>query len=111
MIYSRIAGTGSYLPKKVLTSAELENMVDTTEQWIISRTGVRERRIAAADERTSDLAEHASRQRAGAILHGLWFCERSQGCSKRRKRLGLHRSADGGESRRGTRRDCVDDRQ
>lgn len=61
MSFARVIGTGSYLPKKVLTSAELENMVDTTEQWIISRTGVRERRIAAADERTSDLAEHASR--------------------------------------------------
>lgn len=61
MSFARVIGTGSYLPKKVLTSAELENMVDTTEQWIISRTGVRERRIAPADERTSDLAEHASR--------------------------------------------------
>lgn len=61
MSFARVIGTGSYLPEKVLSSAELENMVDTTEQWIISRTGVRERRIAAAHERTSDLAEHASR--------------------------------------------------
>jgi len=59
--FARVIGTGGYLPEKVLSSAELENMVDTTEQWIISRTGVRERRIAAAHERTSDLAEHASR--------------------------------------------------
>jgi len=59
--FARVIGTGGYLPEKVLTSAELEKMVDTTEQWIISRTGVRERRIAAAHERTSDLAEHASR--------------------------------------------------
>lgn len=61
MSFARVIGTGGYLPEKVLTSAELENMVDTTEQWIISRTGVRERRIAAAHEKTSDLAEHASR--------------------------------------------------
>ena len=61
MSFARVIGTGGYLPEKVLSSAELENMVDTTEQWIISRTGVRERRIAAAHERTSDLAEHASR--------------------------------------------------
>jgi 3-oxoacyl-[acyl-carrier-protein] synthase-3 len=59
--FARVIGTGGYLPEKVLSSAELENRVDTTEQWIISRTGVRERRIAAAHERTSDLAEHASR--------------------------------------------------
>ena len=61
MSFARVIGTGSYLPEKILTSKELESMVDTTEQWIISRTGVRERRIAAAHERTSDLAEHASR--------------------------------------------------
>lgn len=61
MSFARVIGTGGYLPEKVLSSAELENRVDTTEQWIISRTGVRERRIAAAHERTSDLAEHASR--------------------------------------------------
>jgi 3-oxoacyl-[acyl-carrier-protein] synthase-3 len=59
--YARVIGTGGYLPEKVLTSLELEKMVDTTEQWIVSRTGVRERHIAAADERTSDLAEHAAR--------------------------------------------------
>jgi 3-oxoacyl-[acyl-carrier-protein] synthase-3 len=59
--YARVIGTGGYLPEKVLTSRELEKMVDTTEQWIVSRTGVRERHIAAADERTSDLAEHAAR--------------------------------------------------
>jgi 3-oxoacyl-[acyl-carrier-protein] synthase-3 len=59
--FARVIGTGGYLPEKVLTSAELESMVDTTEQWIVSRTGVRERRIAAPNERTSDLAEHAAR--------------------------------------------------
>lgn len=62
MIYSRIAGTGSYLPKKVLSNAELEKMVDTTDEWIFSRTGIRERHIVADDEFTSDLALHAARQ-------------------------------------------------
>ena len=62
MIYSRIAGTGSYLPKKILSNAELEKMVDTTDEWIFSRTGIRERHIVADDEFTSDLALHAARQ-------------------------------------------------
>jgi 3-oxoacyl-[acyl-carrier-protein] synthase III len=57
---SRIAGTGSYLPKKILTNADLESMVDTTDEWIFSRTGIRERHIVADDEYTSDLALHAS---------------------------------------------------
>lgn len=61
MSYSRIAGTGSYLPKKILTNAELESMVDTTDEWIFSRTGIRERHIVAKDEFTSDLALHAAR--------------------------------------------------
>ncbi|MEO7343996.1 MAG: beta-ketoacyl-ACP synthase III [Methylotenera sp.] len=61
MIYSRIAGTGSYLPKKILTNADLESMVDTTDEWIFTRTGIRERHIVADDEFTSDLALHASR--------------------------------------------------
>jgi 3-oxoacyl-[acyl-carrier-protein] synthase-3 len=47
MTYSRIAGTGSYLPKKILTNADLESMVDTTDEWIFTRTGIRERHIAA----------------------------------------------------------------
>jgi 3-oxoacyl-[acyl-carrier-protein] synthase-3 len=54
--YSRIAGTGSYLPARVLTNAELAQQVDTSDEWIVTRTGIRERRIAAADELTSDLA-------------------------------------------------------
>jgi 3-oxoacyl-[acyl-carrier-protein] synthase-3 len=61
MIYSRIAGTGSYLPKKILTNAELERMVDTTDEWIFTRTGIRERHIVADDEFTSDLALYAAR--------------------------------------------------
>lgn len=59
MIYSRIAGTGSYLPEKVLTNHDLEKMVDTTDQWITERTGIKKRHIAADDETTTDLAYHA----------------------------------------------------
>ena len=61
MNYSRILGTGSYLPAHVLTNADLEKMVDTNDQWIVDRTGIRERHIAAEGEVTSDLATHAAR--------------------------------------------------
>lgn len=57
-----IAGTGKYVPEKVLTNADLQRMVDTSNEWIIERTGIRERRIAAADEATSDLAIKAARE-------------------------------------------------
>jgi 3-oxoacyl-[acyl-carrier-protein] synthase-3 len=55
-----VVGVGSYVPTKVLTNAELEKMVDTTDEWITSRTGIKERRIAAADEFTSDMATKAA---------------------------------------------------
>ena len=55
-MYSRIIGTGSYLPEKILTNFDLEKMVDTSDEWIRSRTGIQERHIAADDEATSDLA-------------------------------------------------------
>ena len=51
----KIAGTGSYLPEKKLTNADLEKMVDTNDEWIVQRTGMRERRVAAPDQATSDL--------------------------------------------------------
>ncbi len=57
-----IAGTGSYLPEKVLTNADLQRMVETSEEWIVERTGIRERRIAAPGQATSDLATAAARQ-------------------------------------------------
>jgi len=57
-----IAGTGSYVPARILTNAELSQLVDTSEEWILSRTGIRERRIAAADETTSQMATHAARR-------------------------------------------------
>ncbi len=62
MKYSRIAGTGGYLPEKLLTNADLERMVDTTDEWIQDRTGIRERHIAAPHETTCDLAEQAARR-------------------------------------------------
>ncbi len=60
-IGSKITGTGSYLPKKILSNADLEKMVDTTDEWIFTRTGIRERHIAAKGEMTSDLALEASK--------------------------------------------------
>ena len=62
MTYSRIVGTGSYLPEKVLTNADLEKMVETTDQWIVERTGIRERHIAGDGETTGSMAEQAARQ-------------------------------------------------
>jgi 3-oxoacyl-[acyl-carrier-protein] synthase III len=55
-----ITGAGSYVPEKILTNAELERMVETSDEWITSRTGIKERRIAAADEFTSDMAAKAA---------------------------------------------------
>lgn len=61
MRYSRVAGTGSYLPERVVTNAELERVVETSDQWIFERSGIRERRIAAAHETSTDLALPAAR--------------------------------------------------
>ncbi|MDP2242331.1 MAG: beta-ketoacyl-ACP synthase III [Burkholderiales bacterium] len=60
--YSKIIGTGSYLPEKVLTNRDLEAIMDTSDEWIFSRTGIRQRHIAADNENTSDLALVASRR-------------------------------------------------
>jgi 3-oxoacyl-[acyl-carrier-protein] synthase-3 len=57
-----IAGVGAYVPARVLTNADLEKMVDTTDEWITTRTGIKERRIAAKDEFTSDLAAKAAQR-------------------------------------------------
>ena len=59
-MYSRIAGTGSYLPEKVLTNDDLAKFVDTSDEWIATRTGIRQRHIAAEGETTGDLAFHAA---------------------------------------------------
>ena len=66
MLTGRITGTGSYLPTKVLTNADLEKIVDTDDDWIVTRTGIRERHIAADDEATSDLAFHAATEALAA---------------------------------------------
>src|SRR5215218_5051677 len=57
-----IAAVGSYVPERVLCNADLEKMVDTSDDWIVSRTGIRERRIAAENEFTSDMATKAARR-------------------------------------------------
>jgi 3-oxoacyl-[acyl-carrier-protein] synthase III len=59
---TQIIGTGSYAPEKVLTNADLEKLVDTTDAWIQERTGIRERRVAAPDEATSDMAVQAAQR-------------------------------------------------
>ena len=62
MTYSRIAGTGSYLPEKVVTNQDLEKMMDTSDEWIQERTGIKRRHLAADGETTSDLALAAANQ-------------------------------------------------
>jgi 3-oxoacyl-[acyl-carrier-protein] synthase-3 len=61
MSYARIVGTGGYLPENVVTNADMEKLVDTTDQWIRERTGIEQRHIAVEGETTVDLAEKASR--------------------------------------------------
>jgi len=58
----KIAATGFYVPDKILTNADLEKMVDTTDEWIVTRTGIKERRIASEDQATSDLCLEAARR-------------------------------------------------
>jgi 3-oxoacyl-[acyl-carrier-protein] synthase-3 len=62
LIYSRITGTGSHLPAKIITNKDLERMVDTTDEWIRTRTGIERRHVAADGETTVDLAEVAARR-------------------------------------------------
>ena len=59
---SRIAGTGSYVPEKVLTNKDLERMVETNDEWIVSRTGIKERRVTSNGESSSTLATNAARR-------------------------------------------------
>ena len=60
MTYSRIAGTGSYLPEKVVTNKDLEKTIETSDEWIQERTGIRRRHIAAEGETSSEMALEAS---------------------------------------------------
>ena len=62
MTYSRISGTGRYLPEKLVTNADLEKIVDTTDEWIRTRTGIEQRHLASEDESTSDLCVEAARK-------------------------------------------------
>jgi len=66
MSFARIIGTGGYLPERIVTNDELSRRVDTTDEWIFGRTGIRQRHIAADDELTSDLALNASRRALAA---------------------------------------------
>ncbi|MFZ1712306.1 MAG: 3-oxoacyl-ACP synthase, partial [Nitrosomonas sp.] len=65
-MFSRIIGTGGYLPEKILTNQDLESMVDTSDEWIRTRTGITQRHIAADDEMASDLALQASQRALAA---------------------------------------------
>ncbi len=69
-MYSKITGTGRHLPSRVLTNADLEKMVDTTDEWIRSRTGIERRHIVSEGETTLDLAEHAARNAMEAAGRG-----------------------------------------
>ncbi|ANO51147.1 beta-ketoacyl-ACP synthase III [Woeseia oceani] len=71
MKYSRIAGTGRYLPERVLTNADLEKMVETSDEWIRTRTGVERRHIAAEEQSTSDLCVEAAQQAMDAAAVGI----------------------------------------
>jgi len=62
MLFSRIIGTGSYFPEKVLTNSDLMKMVDTNDDWIVERTGIRQRHISAKNEPNSDMAHKASEE-------------------------------------------------
>ncbi|HZP12927.1 MAG TPA: beta-ketoacyl-ACP synthase III [Nevskiaceae bacterium] len=62
MAYARIVGTGSYLPARIVTNRELESRIDTTDEWIVTRTGIESRHVAADDEMTSDLAVAAAKR-------------------------------------------------
>ena len=61
MTFARIAGTGGYLPERVMTNHDLEKIVETSDEWIRERSGIKRRHIAAADEKTSDMAVKAAR--------------------------------------------------
>ena len=60
MAYARIKGLGKYLPEKIYDNAYMESIVDTNDEWIVRRTGIKERRISADDEYTTDMAAKAA---------------------------------------------------
>lgn len=62
-MYTKILGTGSYLPVQVRSNADLEKMVDTSDEWIVTRTGIRERRIAGLDETVATMGFRRQKKR------------------------------------------------
>lgn len=71
MTYAAFRSIGAYVPEKILTNEDLSKMVDTSDEWIVQRTGIKERRIAAKDERTSDMGVEAAKlaiERSGLKL-------------------------------------------
>ena len=68
MQYAKILGTGSYLPARRVTNDELAQRIDTSDEWIAGRTGIRARHIAADNEKTSDLAAEAGRRALAHLL-------------------------------------------
>jgi 3-oxoacyl-[acyl-carrier-protein] synthase-3 len=70
-ILSKISGTGSYLPEKILTNDDLSKMVDTSDEWIFQRVGIKQRHIADDSEVTSDLAANAARE---ALMNAINCC-------------------------------------
>ena len=83
-MYSRIAGTGSYLPEKILTNADLEKLVDTSDEWIRSRTGIRQRHVAAEGD------HHGPCRACGAA------CDRGGGSDRSGHRFDLRGHDDAG---------------
>lgn len=71
MRFARIVGTGGYLPARVVTNKDIEELVDTSDEWIRERTGIRERHVAAENENTCDLAERAARRALDAAGLGM----------------------------------------
>jgi len=78
MRYTRIIGTGSYLPERIVTNDDLAQSLDTSDAWIVERTGIRERRVAAENEATSDLGTFFAAikklwKNAGITAKRLWI--------------------------------------
>ena len=69
MMRARITGVGAYAPKRILSNADLEKMVETSDEWIVQRSGIHERRIADEGEATSDLAVRVAQEWASAGLN------------------------------------------
>ena len=78
MTFARITGTGGYLPERVMSNEELERMVDTSDEWIRERSGIKRRHIAADDEKTSDMGLAAARKALDAAVYSVLSFEYNQ---------------------------------